>query len=243
MPTGEVVRGDLRFTDAVGESAIVFVHGFASRRDGEKSVALEDACARAGRTFAAFDCRGHGASDGQMRDLRGSRILEDLAAARDHLVARGVRRIGLVGSSMGGFASAWFALRSAEVTACALIAPAFRFLQRRWESLTDFEREYWRQAGHVRYRNEHVDVEVGFGLMEERDLFPFDRLAAEFTKPALIFHGLLDDTVPAADSIEFQQRAAGPDVELRLFKNGDHRLTAIKDELAAEACRFLGRYL
>ncbi len=238
LATGETVRGDLYFTGSPGESAIVFVHGFASNRRGEKSQALEAACAKTGWTFAAFDCRGHGESDGTMRDLRPSRLQEDLRAVRDWLAARGVRRLFLVGSSMGASVSAWFALACDDVRACVFIAPAFRFLERRWESLSEFERDWWRKAGSVRYKNEWIDVDVGFGLMEERHLFTFDELAGRWTKPALIFHGLADDTVPVADSIDFIQRAPGTQIELRLFKNGDHRLTAYKDEMAAEACRF-----
>jgi len=239
---GETIRGDLRFTDEPGGRAIVFVHGFASHRNGEKSLALQENCARRDATFAAIDFRGNGESDGSLRDFRPSRLLEDLAALRDWLVARGIKKIGLVGSSMGGFASAWFALQCDEVKACVLIAPALRFVERKYDSLSEFEREYWRRAGWVRYQNEYIDVEVGYGLIEERLQFPFEQLAARWTKPALIFHGLADDTVPAADSIDFQQRANAP-IELRLFKNGDHRLTAIKDELAEEACRYLGRQM
>lgn len=238
LATGESLRGDLRFTDAPGDHAIVFIHGFASRRDGEKSVALEVACANTGWTFAAIDCRGHGESDGSMRDLRSSRLLEDLSALQHYLAERGVRELFLVGSSMGGFASAWFALDCDAVKACVMLAPAFHFLERRWNALSEFERAYWKQAGYVRYKNDYVDTEVGYGLMEERHLFPFEQLVSRWTKPALIFHGLADDIVPATDSIDFQHRAAGTEIEVRLYKNGDHRLTAWKDEMAIEACRF-----
>lgn len=241
--TGDYVRGDLRYCDAPADRAIVFIHGFASHRQGEKSVALEEACARQGWTFVAFDCRGHGESDGSMRDVRPSRLLEDLGAVCDHLIGRGVRNLGLVGSSMGGFLSAWYGQQCAEVFACVLIAPAFRFLERRWEALSDFERAMWKKAGYVRYKNEYIDVDVSFGLMEERHLFPFEDLIARWTKPALIFHGVEDDTVPVEDSIDFLKRASARQIELRLIKNGDHRLTAIKDEMAAEACRFFGACL
>src|SRR5438105_541860 len=122
LPNGDAVRGELRFTDSLGTSAVVFVHGFGSHRGGEKAVALEEACARRGWTFAACDFRGHGESGGSMRDLRASRLLEDIAAVRDFLAKRGVRRLGLVGSSMGGFASAWFALKHPEsVAGCVLV--------------------------------------------------------------------------------------------------------------------------
>jgi pimeloyl-ACP methyl ester carboxylesterase len=243
LSSGEVLRGDFHSTDPADDRAIIFIHGFGSVRNGEKAVALEAACARGGLAFAAFDCRGHGQSDGQMRDLRPTRLLEDLAAVRDFLTGHGLRRLGLVGSSMGGFAGAWFAAGAAEVRACVLIAPAFRFLERRWESLSDLERDYWKKAGVVRYRNEHIDVEVGYGLMEERTLFPPGELAARWTKPALIFHGLRDDTVPVEDSLDFLRQAASPDVELRIFRDRDHRLTASKEEMASEAVRFLVRWL
>ncbi len=241
LSTGEVLRGDLSYDDARSASTVVFVHGFGSNRHGEKRVALEEGCARSGWTFAAFDFRGHGESDGSMRDLRASRLLEDLEAVHQALASRGWNRLFLAGSSMGGLACAWFALQCDDVAACVLIAPAFRFLERRWHMLSDFEREYWRQAGHVRYQNEHIDVEVGFGLVEEWSLYKLEELAERWHTPALIFHGLADDIVPAGDSIEFQQKAAGADIELRLFKSGTHRLSEVKNEMAAEAIRFFSR--
>jgi pimeloyl-ACP methyl ester carboxylesterase len=114
--------------------AVLYVHGFGSRRDGEKSEALAAACARRGWTFAAFDFRGHGSSDGAPRELTASRLLEDLSAIHGFLVAHGHPHLGLVGSSMGAFAAAWFAVRHPEaVVGCVLLAPAFRFLERRWQ--------------------------------------------------------------------------------------------------------------
>jgi pimeloyl-ACP methyl ester carboxylesterase len=238
LESGEALRGDLHFTESPGESAVIFTHGFGSNRNGAKSQALEQACARTGWTYTAFDCRGHGESDGTMHDFRQSRLLEDLEAVRGFLRERGVRQLYLVGSSMGGFASAWFALRCADVRACVFLAPAFRFLERRLEALSAVERAHWRKTGFIRYQSEWIDVEVGYGVVEEWPLYRFEQLAPRWTKPALIFHGLADDAVPADDSIEFLRQAPGAQIELRLFKNGDHRLTTYKDELAAEACRF-----
>src|SRR5437763_1454088 len=83
----------------------------------------------------------------------------------------------------------------------------------------------------------------GFGSVEERERFRARALAAGWRTPALIFHGLADETVPASDSLEFVERVAFPKVELRLLKDGDHRLTAYKDEIAAESGRFFARLL
>ena len=242
LPDGETLSGDLSSGGTRDGWAVVWVHGFGSHRGGEKSQALAEACARRGWTFAAFDFRGHGQSGGRMRDLRGSRLLEDLGAVRDLLAARGVWRFGLVGSSMGGWASMWFALAEEAVPACVLLAPAFRFVRRRWETLTEAQREEWRRTGLLRVTNEWVDTEIGYGIVEELDRFPPERLADEWAKPLLIFHGLADEVVPATDSLAFVERTKCPDVELRLFKSGDHRLTAFKDEIAEAACRFFERF-
>jgi pimeloyl-ACP methyl ester carboxylesterase len=174
--------------------AVVWVHGFGSHRGGEKAAAVRAACERRGWAFAAFDFRGHGASSGTMHDLRASGLLDDLAAVRDWLADRGHTRLGLVGSSMGGFAAAWFATRHPDsVVGCVLLAPAFGFLARRWDRLSEAERAEWKQSDRLRVKNEWVDVEVGYGLIEERDRFRPADLAANWRTPALIFHGLGDD--------------------------------------------------
>jgi alpha-beta hydrolase superfamily lysophospholipase len=233
---------EYRAGTAADDFAVVWVHGFGSHRGGEKAAAVRDACAARGWAFAAPDFRGHGASSGTMHDLRASRLVEDLAAVRDFLAIRGHARLGLVGSSMGGFAAAWFAAHNpAAVAGCVLLAPAFGFLQRRWDRLTPAERDEWRRTDRLRVTNEWVDADIGYGLAEERDRFRPDDLADRWATPALLFHGWADDVVPPEESLDFLRRVAYPDVELRLLKDGDHRLTAHKDEIAAQACRFFAR--
>jgi uncharacterized protein len=201
--------------------ACVWVHGFGSHRGGEKAEAVRAECARRGWTFAAFDFRGHGESSGLMHELRASGLLEDLAAIRVFLAERGHARLGLVGSSMGGFASAWFAKRTADrVLGCVLLAPAFGFLERRWESLSPEERAEWQRSDRRRVKNDWVDVEIGYGLVEERARFAPRELLVGWRTPALIFHGLADDTVPDSDSEFFLREVAYPRVELRLLKDG-----------------------
>src|SRR6185437_12706019 len=101
---------------------------------------------------------GHGQSGGAMHDLRASGLLEDLAAVRDFLTSRGHARLGLVGSSMGGFAAAWFAMAHPEaVVGCVLLAPAFGFLDRRWGRLTRDQFAEWRRTGRLRVKYEWVD--------------------------------------------------------------------------------------
>jgi pimeloyl-ACP methyl ester carboxylesterase len=230
--------------DGPHEAAVLYVHGFGSVRGGEKAAALHAACRARGLGFAAFDFRGHGDSSGAMRDLLASGLLADLGAVADYLRTQGVTRLLPVGSSMGGFAAAWFARERPElVPALVLIAPAFRFLEARWLALSGAEREAWRQAGTRRFVNEYVDVELSYALAEERERFRWQDLADGWRVPALIFHGMRDASVPYAHSVELADRAACADIELRLLRGGDHRLSAYKDQLADEACRFFASSL
>jgi pimeloyl-ACP methyl ester carboxylesterase len=240
MPDGQVVRGD--FHPAINSApspVVVFAHGFGSVRNGEKSAALAEECARRGCAFAACDFRGHGESDGRMTELLGSRLLEDLDAITSEAAWRAGRELFLFGSSMGGWASAWFAARHPErIAACAFVAPAFRFLE--FIRLTDAEREAWRQTGLYRLRNEFVDVEIGYGLAAEAEQFRVETLAEQFRTPAIIFHGTADDTVPHSISVDFA-RASVAEIELHSIKGGDHRLNARKLEMAHAACDFFQR--
>jgi pimeloyl-ACP methyl ester carboxylesterase len=244
LPAGSRLCGDYQPGSQAAGFAVVWVHGFGSHRGGEKATAVRAECGRRGWAFAAFDFRAHGDSPGQMHELRASGLLAELAAICGFLGERGHTQLGLVGSSMGGFAAAWFARRHPEVVlGVVLLAPAFGFLRRRWERLTPDEREDWRRTGRLQVTNDWVDTEIGYGLVEERDQFRPEDLAASWTTPALVFHSLADDVVPAADSLDFIRATPYPRVELRLMKDGDHRLTAYKDEIAAEVGLFFARLL
>jgi pimeloyl-ACP methyl ester carboxylesterase len=240
---GGKLLGTLSWQDEPGPSAIVYVHGFGSSHDGHKGLAIERACARQGWTCAAFDFRGHGHSSGDLFDLSGSRLQEDLRQIRACLEERGVTTLFLVGSSMGAWASAWFALEHPDVVpACVGIAPAFAFLEGRWNSLSDEQRLAWQQTGRHHLHNEWLDVELGYSLMQERDTFAFPALVQRWATPLLIFHGLRDQTVPWHHSLTLLQQCPGQQVELRLYKDGDHRLLARAEEMAEASCSFLARW-
>jgi len=238
MPDGTVVRGEFSFAE-VGASVpvVVFAHGLGSVRSGEKAVALETECARRGWAFAACDFRGHGASDGTMLELRGSRLLEDLDAITRAATERAAGPLCLFGSSMGGWAAAWFAAHNpARVAACAFVAPAFRFLE--WNRFNQTELDEWQRTGRHRVCNEFIDLELGSGLLAEASDFQFETLAERFRSPLMIFHGMRDDLVPYTQSLEFVARCAATDIELVITKQGDHRLSHDKEKIARAACDF-----
>ena len=232
MPGGEMLRGVYEFTKGTTTTPVViFAHGFCSTRGGEKSLALAEECARRGWSFAAVDFRGHGESDGRIFDLTGPQVLADLSTVVRYARVRASGPVFIVGSSMGGWAGAWLAVREPQqVQACAFIAPAFRFPE--LGELTDEDRAAWERDGRWRLRNRWIDVDVGWRLVAEAANFKLDELTAGFQKPLLIFHGMQDDSVPVAGSLEFAAAAASKVVELLIIKDGDHRLLDYRARMA-----------
>jgi alpha-beta hydrolase superfamily lysophospholipase len=93
---------------AGAESApcVVACHGLRASKDSDKYLLLGQECARAGLALARFDFRGSGESEGlsEAETTVASRVEDVLAVVaflRGHVRLDG--RVGLLGSSMGGF--------------------------------------------------------------------------------------------------------------------------------------------
>jgi len=237
---GAVVRGVYSRGHSDTVPCVVFAHGLGSDRRGEKATSIERECRRREWAFAAFDFRGHGASEGRLSDVLGSSLIDDMDSVRAFVSGRTAGPLFFVGSSMGGWVSAWYAARNPDrVAACALVAPALHFLE--WRGLPPEELEAWRKSGRRRLRDGFIDAELGYGLCEEAASFPVEELERSLRAPLLVFHGMCDDVVPFVDSVSFLQRCAAEPAELRLFRSGDHRLNSVKEEIARGSCDFFQR--
>lgn len=224
--------------------ALVWLHGFGSRRDGEKATSFRTRALAAGWAFCAFDFRGHGESDGALRDLTLTRTLEDLAAVRSWLARRGVERLALCGSSMGGATALWQAAEApAGLVALALIAPALELAASfaRWAGPQRLAR--WRRDGSIRFADESVDGVLGWELMEDLRRYDPAGLAPRHRVPALVFQGQRDESVDWRAAARFAAAAAPGTVRLRLFPDGDHRLLDRRDLLWREAQEWFAGHL
>ena len=91
------------FFPVASDRAAILVHGKdGNRADSDNLQRVARILIRGGYSLLLFDLRGHGESEGDRFSL-GLHERKDVAAAVDHLVARGfpIRRIALVGESMG----------------------------------------------------------------------------------------------------------------------------------------------
>lgn len=209
----------------------VFVHGLGSRRDGEKALHFAERFAAQGWGFLAPDLRGHGDSDGTLRDLTLTRMLADLQAAlawlrERHPAGAGAMPPLLIGSSMGGAVVAWHHLAHPRETGpLVLIAPSLQFPGRLAWQIGPAALEDWKRTGLRRFASEWIDLELGFGLMDDALDYDPQKLLVGYQAPTLILHGMKDTAVDWRVSLGFVEDCRYPHLELLLLKSGDHRLT------------------
>ena len=227
LASGETLVCDWIPPRTPGAGVAVFVHGLGSNRRGDKALHFAQRFAELGWGFLAPDLRGHGQSGGSMEGLCLTRCLEDLGAALGFLPPGAAPRL-LIGSSMGGAVAVWYQLLSPRAGShIALIAPALNF-PRRFMDLRRDELAAWKREGRRRFASEWIDLELGYGLVEDGARYPYERLLREYNAPTLILHGMDDTAVPWRESVAFVERTQAKEVDLLLIKNGDHRLTAHK---------------
>ncbi len=226
LPSGERLAYDHR--PGLNGTLALWLHGFSSSRRGGKAVTLGARLSAAGYGWAAFDFRGHGGSDGSLHTLTGTRHLEDAHLALTEL-GRDYDRIALIGSSLGGWAAAWTALRAgSRIHRLALLAPALHLRGQR-HALAAAQLAGWTQLAPGAVRSKRPDLVADLERYDEAEL------TRSLAVPTLIVHGMRDTVVPWRGSVAFAEACKQSRVELLLFNDADHslqsRLPAIGDAL------------
>jgi hypothetical protein len=206
---------------------VLYLPGFASGPLSTKARAYADHYAKRGITIDRMDLR-----KPSFEHLRLTAMIQHVRdSIRDEAV--------LIGSSLGGLTAARVAERDPRIKAVVLLAPAFRIAQR-WQKQLGAEWDDWQRTGwrEVYDYTTSESARVDFGFIE--DVLTFGPDLPRVNLPALVLHGVHDDTVPIAYSRELA--AEHSNVELIELDDG-HQLTDSIPRLIAETERFLAPYL
>ena len=216
-----------RFADGAGP-AIVFLPGYMSDMDGGKATAVFEWARAQGRACLLLDYSGCGRSSGEFADGTLSRWRDDVLGVAE---ACGANRMTLVGSSMGGWLMLLAGLAAPDrIAALVGIAPAPDF--------TGWGYDEAQKAALARgetifednpYGPEPTPTHARFWADGEAQRLLAGPGSIPLACPVRLLHGQRDADVPWRISLELAEALRSDDIQVRLVKDGDHRLSRETD--------------
>ena len=215
--------------DAGREPTIVFLPGLRSDMRGAKALALREAAAAWGQSMLRLDYSGHGASGGR---FEGGCIGDWAADALAVIEAATPGPLVLVGSSMGGWIGLLLARRlSHRVAGFVGVAPAPDFTETTIRpALNHAQRHALERDGRFEVPNAYGDpLPITRRLLEDGANNLVLDAPVPLACPVRVLQGQRDPDVPWRTALTLAERIEGPDVQVVLIKDGDHRLSRPAD--------------
>jgi len=193
--------------DTKNQPCVITSHGLFSSKDSEKYIVLGDRFARRGMAFLRFDFRGCGESGGKISETTVSDRMEDLnmAIRFARSLPRIDPRIGLMGSSLGGFISLIMAAGKEDIRAVVTWATPF--------SLNGLEEK----------RGEGEMASLGEEFFHDIKVHDLTSALGKVVN-CLVIHGDRDELVPVEQARMIYERLNEPK-KMEIIEGGDHRLT------------------
>jgi pimeloyl-ACP methyl ester carboxylesterase len=184
-------------------------------------VRLEEILNRKKFSTFRFDFFGHGESEGEFANMTISEALDDVQNALRFLRDSGYERIGLVGSSFGGFASILAASRSDDLFVLALKSPVSDYLGLLIERDHGRDIEAWKQEGFIVVEGaDGKNLRLNYSFFEDAERIRGYAFVENINVPTLIVHGDRDETVPLEQSRKVAELI--PDCNLEVIRGADH---------------------
>jgi len=204
---GTTVIGKLHLPDTEKPPCVIVSHGLFSSKESEKYISLGDRFPRKEISLLRFDFRGCGESGGKISESTVSDRIEDLTIAIEFIRShpRIGTRIGLMGSSLGGYISLIKAAGEEDIRAVVTWATPFTLF------------------GLEERREEREMASLGqefFQDIKTHDLTPILGKVAN----CLVIHGDRDEMVPVEHARMIYKGLNEPK-KMAIIEGGDHRLT------------------
>ena len=204
---GQRISGILHLPEQKNPRCVIASHGLLSSKNSEKYIALGERISKEGIAMLRFDFRGIGESEGRIEDDTVSSRIVDLSSAIDFIRSRPDlgNRIGLVGSSLGGFISLIKASMDKEIRAVVIWATPLHM-----NDLKSKERD----------EDTPLPPEAFFEDLPKHRLLPLLPKVSN----CLVIHGEKDELVSVDQALEIFRNLSLPK-EIHMIGGADHRLT------------------
>jgi len=202
---------------------VLYLHGFASGPSSKKAIFFSSQLKDIG-----IDCA---VPDLNQPDFFSMTLTNQIACALKSAKTLNAKRLVLIGSSMGGLLATILAEQYLDVSALILLAPGFGITSRwpiflgRADAL-----ELWQTQGSWNFMHYALGKEAPLSYEFVRDLEKHPLAMSKpqdirLKNPALIFHGVNDQTVPFDNSATVQ--ANNPAVELIKLQDNHELVTTL----------------
>ena len=204
---GQKISGILHLPDNRNPPCVIASHGLLSSKESEKYIALGERLSEEGMAMLRFDCRGCGESEGRIEDDTVSRRISDLGSAIEFVRFHPSLgdRMGLIGSSLGGYVSLIRASMEKGIKAIVIWSTPFHL-----DGLRSKKQE----------KDYSLPGEAFFKDLPKHRLGPLlDQISH-----CLVIHGDEDELVPIDQAWEIFQGLNGLK-EIHVIEGADHVLT------------------
>jgi len=206
LSEGQNISGILHLPESEHPPCVIASHGLLSSKDSEKYTALGERLAREGLAILRFDFRGCGESEGRIEESTVSGRIADLGSAIEFVESYlgSETRMGLLGSSLGGYISLMKASTEKKIRAVVIWATPFHLNNLKSQK----SKEEMPSLGEVFFKD-----------------LPKHRLLPLLPKISncLVIHGEEDELVPVDQAWEIFHSLGSPK-EIRVIEGADHRL-------------------
>ncbi|HEY9852204.1 MAG TPA: YqiA/YcfP family alpha/beta fold hydrolase [Leptolyngbyaceae cyanobacterium] len=204
----------------------IYLHGFASSPLSAKAVYLRDRFSSLNIPLTIPDL-----NQGDFFHLTMTRQLRQTAAE----FPPPPTPVTLIGSSFGGWASAWLGEQHLQCEKLILLAPAFQFLSHWLPRLGAETLQRWEQEGYypVYHYGEMRSLPLSYQFIKDASQYRDEQLQRPI--PTLILHGIHDEVIPIQASRNFS--TSRPWVKL-IELDSDHALGNVLPEIWQEITTF-----
>lgn len=226
-PTYHKLASILNFPKSA-KALVLLNHGYASSfaKHSETTTILAERLAQANIASIRFDFRGHGLSDGELREVTLSSGISDLetiyAWAKEKLT---FEKVAVMGNSYGGFIAFNFAAQHPETVACLLKAPALYWAESLYNRYHSYMTE-WQTAGSLLLPGQVVAIPYQTYL--DATQYKVEEIAAQVSCPVLALHGSSDQAIPHQQTQRLV-KCLGEYGHLEILPNADHRFSNPSD--------------
>ena len=205
---GYKIEGNIHFpVNHQSAPCVICSHGLFSSKESSKFIAMTEQLTGEGFVAVRYDHRGCGASEGKIEETTVSDRLKDLDSILRFVGQRfpSTRKIGLFGSSMGGYISLLKAAQTPLISAVVVWATPYKLGRTR----SDYNEE-------------------GYPLLKKRfyeDLNNHNLLnMLSRIKRCFVLHGQKDELVPVRHATMIYENLSNPK-KMEIFPGGDHRFS------------------